>query len=170
MRNKGMVEGFPKCKLEVIFCEHFIYGKQNWARFPSGATKEKEILELVHSDVFGPITIPSLGGCSYYVSFIDDFSMNTWIYFLRKKSKVFNKFKEFKSLMEYKTVKKIKVLRIENGGELCGKDFKHFCNKCGISCQNTTPYTPQKNKFVERMNRALTNKERSMLSGARLAQ
>jgi hypothetical protein len=55
-------------------------------RFPSGATREKGILELVHSDVFGPVSVPSLGGSLYYVSFIDDFSRKTWIYFLRKKS------------------------------------------------------------------------------------
>jgi hypothetical protein len=48
----------------------------------------------------------------------------TWIYFLRKKLEVFDKFKEFKSLVENHTDKKIKVLRIDNGGELCGKEFE----------------------------------------------
>jgi ABC-type transport system involved in cytochrome c biogenesis permease subunit len=55
-------------------------------RFPSRVTRENEILELVHSDVFGPIIVSSLGGPMYYVYFIDDFSTKTWIYFLRKKS------------------------------------------------------------------------------------
>jgi hypothetical protein len=121
MHNKGMVEDFPECNLEVDFCEHCIYGKQSRVRFPSGATRENGILELVHSDVFGPVSVPSLGGSLYYVSFIDDFSRKTWIYFLRKKSEVFEKFKEFKSLVENQTDKKIKVLRTDNGGELCGK-------------------------------------------------
>jgi hypothetical protein len=96
-------------------------------RFPSGATRENGILELVHSDVFGPITIPSLGGSMYYISFIDDFSRKTWIHFLRKKSKVFEIFKEFKSFVENQTDKKIKVLRTNNRGEFCGKEFDHFC-------------------------------------------
>jgi hypothetical protein len=86
MHNKGMVEDFPAYNLEVNFCEHCVYGKQIWVRFPSGATKENGILELVHSDVFGPVSVPSLGGSMYYVSFIDYFSRKTWIYFLRKKS------------------------------------------------------------------------------------
>jgi len=47
----------------------------------------------------------------YYVSFIDEFSRNTWMYFLKKKSKVFDKFKEFKALVENQTEKNIKVLR-----------------------------------------------------------
>jgi hypothetical protein len=73
MCNKGMVEGFPECNLEVNFCEHCIYGKQNHVRFPYGVKREKGILELVHSDVFGPVIVPSLDGSLYYVSFIDDF-------------------------------------------------------------------------------------------------
>ena len=86
MHNKGMVEGFPKCGLEVEFCEHFIYGKQSRVKFPYGATRENGILKLVHSDVFDSITMNSLGGSIYYVSFIDEFSRKTWIYFPRKKS------------------------------------------------------------------------------------
>jgi hypothetical protein len=62
-------------------------------RFPSGSTRENGILELVHSDLFDPISAPSLGGSLYYVSFIDYFSRKIWIYFLRKKSEVFEKFK-----------------------------------------------------------------------------
>jgi hypothetical protein len=50
--------------------------------------------------VFGPVPIPSLGNSMYYVSFIDDFSRYTWIYFLRNKYEVFDKFKEFKALVE----------------------------------------------------------------------
>ena len=69
-------------------------------RFPSGATRENGILELVHSNVFGLVIVHLLGGSLYYVSFIDDFSRKIWIYFLRKKSKVFERFKEFKSLVE----------------------------------------------------------------------
>ena len=100
MHNKGMVRDFPSCNLEFKFCEHCIYGKQIQVRFPSRATRENGILELVHSSVFGLISVPSLGGSLYYVSFIDDFSRKTWIYFLRKKSDVFKRFKEFKALVE----------------------------------------------------------------------
>ena len=71
------------------FCEHCIYGKQSHVRFASGTIRENEILELVHSDLFGPVTVPSLGGSLFYVSLIDDFSRKTWIYFLRNKSDFF---------------------------------------------------------------------------------
>ena len=100
--------------------------------FPSGAKRENKILELVHSDVFGPVSVPSLGKSVYYVSFIDEFSRNTWIYFLRKKFEVFDRFKEFNALVENHTKKKIKVMRTDNGGEFYKKTFEELCNTCGI--------------------------------------
>ena len=72
--------------------------------------------------MFGPVLVPSLGGSRYYVFFIDDFFRMTWIYFL-KKSEVFKRFLEFKALVENQTDKKIEVLRTDNGGELCGREF-----------------------------------------------
>ena len=59
------------------FCEHCVYGKQNQVRFPSSATRAVGILQLVHSDVFGPVSVPSLGKSMYYVSFIDEFLRKT---------------------------------------------------------------------------------------------
>ena len=129
--------------LDFDFYEHCVYGKHNWVRFPSDAMRAEGILQLVHSDVFGPVSIPSLEKSMYYASFIDDFSRKTWIYFLRKKSEVFDRFKEFKALVENQTRKQIKVLRTNNGGEFCGNEFEEFCKKSGIARQKTTPYTPQ---------------------------
>ena len=100
-------------------------------------------MELIHNDVFGPVPVPSLGGSLYYVRFIDDFSRNNWLYFLKKKSKVFSKFKEFMDLVENKIGKKIKVLRTDNEGEFHEKEFEQFCKECGIAQQKTTPYTLQ---------------------------
>ena len=150
------------------FCEHCIYGKQNRVRFASGATRAKGILELIHSDVFGSVPIPSLGKFVYYVSFIDNFSGNTWIYFLRNKFEVFAKFKEFKALVENQSEKKLKVLKTDNGGYFYRNKFEDFYKKCSIAREKTTLYTPQQNGVVERMNRTLMEKERSMSSSARI--
>ena len=87
----------------------------------------------MHSNVFGPMKVLSLGKSVYYVSFIDDFSRNTWIYFLKKKSEVFERLKEFKALVENQIEKKIKVLRIDNGGEFYSKEFEEFCKEFGIA-------------------------------------
>ena len=68
-----MVEGMSNRSLDFHFCEHCVYEKENRVSFPSGAKRANKILELVHSDVFGPFSVPSLGTFVSYVSFIDEF-------------------------------------------------------------------------------------------------
>jgi len=152
LHDKGMVEGMSNRSLDLDFCENCVYGKHNQMSFPSSGKRAKQILELVHNDAFGPVKVP-----------IDDFSRNTWIYFLKKKSEVFDRFKEFKALVENQLEKKIKVLRIDNDGEFCSKEFEEFCKKCGIARQKTNPYTLQQNGVAERMNKTLMERERSMI-------
>jgi transposase InsO family protein len=106
----------------------------------------------------------------YYVSFIDEFSRNTWIYFLMKKYEVFDRSKEFKALVENQIEKRIKVLRTDNGRKLCGNEFEEFCKKCSIARQKNTPYTPQQNEVAKRMNMILMEKARCMLSGVGLGK
>ena len=103
LHGKGIIEGMRNISLEFDFFENCVYGKKNRVSFPSGSKRAKQILELLHNDVFGPVKVPSLGKSMYYVSFIDDFSSNTWIYFLKKKTEVFDRFKEFKALVENQT-------------------------------------------------------------------
>ena len=69
----------------------------------------------------------SLIGYVYYVSFIDDCSRKTWIYFLKRKDEVFEKFREFKALVKNLSEKKIKILRSDNGGEFTSTKSKFFC-------------------------------------------
>jgi hypothetical protein len=85
--------------------------------FPNNNNRSKETLDLIHSDVRVPMPVRSLGGSLYYVTFIDDYSRKTWLYLLKSKDEVFNKFQEFKVEIENLTNKKIKTLRTDNGGE-----------------------------------------------------
>lgn len=94
--------------------------------FLLGASRAKGVLDLIHSNVFGLVSIPSLGGSQYYVSFIDEFLIMAWLYFLKQKLEGLGMFKEFKALVENQTRMKIKVPRIDNGGEFHGKEFDQF--------------------------------------------
>ena len=96
-------------------CKGCAQGKNEKKTFPHGESKSKVILEIVHSDVCGPMYSRSLSEYVYYVSFIYDFSCKTLIYFLKEKSEVFNKFKEYKALVENKTYRKIKILWSDSG-------------------------------------------------------
>jgi hypothetical protein len=85
--------------------------------FHSLPIKPKKHLELVHTDLCGPMQTDSIGGSFYFLTFIDDFSRKIWIYFLRHKSETFEKFKEFKAEAEKQSGKYIKALRLDGGGE-----------------------------------------------------
>ena len=101
--------------------------------FPKNNSKAKGILDILHSDICGPMQTTSLSGYSYYASFIDDYSRKTWIYFLKKKDEVFERFKEFKSL-----------------GEFTSDEFNDFCKETRIKRELTIPYNPQQNGVEER--------------------
>ena len=98
-------------------CKGCTQGKNVKKPFPSSESKAKGILDIIHSDVCGLMATTSLSGYSYYVSFIDDFSRQTWIYFMKEKNEVFSKFKEFEALSENLSEKEIKIFRSNNGGE-----------------------------------------------------
>ena len=95
LKSKNLVEGLNDCNLEFDFYEHYVYGKQNCVQFYSGYHKSFDVLDLIHFDVFGPVKVPSISKSIFFVSFIDDYSRRTWIYFLKSKTQVFSQFKEF---------------------------------------------------------------------------
>ncbi|PNX70081.1 copia-type polyprotein, partial [Trifolium pratense] len=122
-------------------------------------------LELIHSDICGPINPSSNGGCRYFITFTDDFSRKTWTYPLKDKSSAFEVFRKFKALVEKESNHQIKCLRTDRGGEFTSSQFNDFCSEHGIKRQLTAAYTPQQNGVSERKNRTLMNMVRSMMSG-----
>jgi transposase InsO family protein len=105
----------------------------------------------------------SISGYVYYVSFIDDYSRTTWIKFLNAKYEVFSKFKEFKTLIENLSERKIKIFRSDNGGEYTSKEFVNFCKDVGIKRELTTLYNPQQNGVVERKNKTIMEAVKTMI-------
>ena len=105
------------------------------------------ILERIHTDVCGPLSVASTARHKYYVIFVNEFSHRCWIFFMQKKSEMFSKFCEFKELVEKESGKHVKALRSDNGGE-----FKDFCSKEGIRRELIAPHNPQQNGVVERKN------------------
>ncbi|KAE8981481.1 hypothetical protein PR001_g23989 [Phytophthora rubi] len=137
--------------------------EDNFSRNPEKTVKSAGVLDLIHSDVMGPMQTKTPGGCTYAVTFIDDFSRHVTVYFMKKKAEVLEKFKMFKADMENATGRKIKRLRSDNGGEYTGRLFKEYLSKQGIRHEKTVPYTPQQNGLAERMNRSLVEMARCML-------
>ena len=110
---------------------------------------------LVHSDVSRPMLTTSMNGSRYFLTFINDYSRYCWMYFLKKKSKVFETFKIVKSLAENTLKKNIKAHRSYNGGEYIKREFQHLCASAGIQMQHSVPYTPHQNGVAKRKNKSL---------------
>ncbi len=150
-------------------CDGCALGKQSREPFSkNGSERASDILDLVHTDVCGPMHVTSDGGAKYMLTFIDDHSRMTVTYFLKNKSEVLGKFKEYLKMAENFTGKKLKCLRSDNGGEYFSKEFGEFCKLHGIIQEPTVPRTPQQNGVAERMNRTLLESARSMLFHAKM--
>lgn len=136
-------------------CETCVKGKSAKMPFNEKGTRANELLERIHSDVCGPISIPSFTGKKYFVTFIDDFSRKMFVYTMHSKSEVYSKFVEFKNAAENQLNRKIKMLRSDNGKEYVNDQFKKLCLSSGIKHQKSVPYSPQQNGLAERANRTL---------------
>ena len=124
------------------FCKHCQYGKQVAASHPTSAPRDSSPLDLVHSDVCGPMPHQSLGGASYFVSFIDDSTRKVWAYPIRTKDWVFSIFSDWLVMVKNQIGQKLKCLRTDNGGEFKSEEFVKFCQERGIRREYTAPYSP----------------------------
>jgi transposase InsO family protein len=97
------------------------------------------------------------------VTFIDDYSRRTWIFFMKTNDEIFRQFREFKALVEKQTRKKIKVLRSDNGDKYTSNEFRDFYEEEGIKRELTIPFNPQKNGDAKRKNRTIVEASRAML-------
>ena len=156
-------------KEELSFCEGCIEGKMHRKPFkPVGEIRSTRRLQLVHSDVCGPMQTASMGGKKYFVTFIDDYSRCCSVYFLRHKSEVMEKFKEFEAGAMNASDRRIGTLCTDNGGEYLSKEFEYYLKFKGIRHELTVPHSPEQNGVAERMNRTLMESARAMMSHAKL--
>lgn len=169
IKRNNLVEDFKYNHQQSLdFCGSCIMGKSHRLKFPKSETRNTELLGLVHSDVCGKIGHKSLSDSEYFLTFTDDSTRYCWVYFLKQKSEVFDKFVEWKSMVEKTTGKNILILRTDNGGEYKSLMFETFLKKEGIVHQFTVPYTPEQNGVSERLNRTLIETSRCMLTSSQL--
>ena len=137
-----MMRGLPSIEHPNQFCEGCLLGKQLRKSFPKEVSmRATKSLQLVHTDVCGPIRPSSFG--NYFLLLIDDFSRKMWVYFLKQKSKAFGAFKKFKAFVEKQCDHEIKALSSDRGGEFISSEFKEFCEANGIHHPIIVPRSPQ---------------------------
>ena len=178
LHEQKMVKGMSLSDSDSVDgCHGCALGKSKRNPFPKRSErKSTRPLELIHSDVCGPIHVESVGGSRYFITFVDDYSRFVTVYMLKTKDEALNKFMEFVAMAENGLGVKMQNFRLEGelgvslkkfrsdgGGEYVSKRFLEFCKSRGIDKQLTMPYTPQQNGVAERMNRTLMEMARSML-------
>ena len=172
MASHDSVKGvnIPK-STRTSFCEKCVEGKMSKKPFKSvGEIRSVRKLQCVHSDVCGPMPTQSIVGNKYFVTFIDDYSRYCKVYFMKYKSEVFNKFKEFESVTTNKCGCSIGTLRTDNGGEYLSKEFDSYLQSKGINHELSAPYSPAQNGVAERFNRTLMESPRTMIAQAELPE
>ncbi|KFD46771.1 hypothetical protein M513_12352 [Trichuris suis] len=168
--HRRMVTGIPKNSVSNIDCITYVKGKQCRLPFPKPQGKRAtNLLDVVHSDICGPMQVRSSSGARYFISLIDDFSRKSFVYFLKNKTEALQKFKEFVAFIERKTSRKVKCLRTDNGQEYVNEHFAQFLTANGIRHERSIPDTPEQNGIAERLNLTLVEKARTMLIDASLS-
>jgi transposase InsO family protein len=120
-------------------------------------------LEMLHIDLFGPITYISIGGNKYGLVIIDDYSRFTWIFFLHDQSEIQEVLKKFLKRAQNEFDAKFKKIRSDNGSEFKNTQVEDYPDQEGIKHEFLAPYTQQQNGVVERKNRTLIESIRTML-------
>ncbi|XP_062009055.1 uncharacterized protein LOC133725706 [Rosa rugosa] len=174
LSSKQCVRGLPNLKGKTDkMCGDCKVGKQTKAphRVINSATTT-QVLELLHMDLMGPTQSESLGGKSYILVVVDDFSRYIWVNFLKDKTETFESFKNLsqKLIIEKQSSNNCLVrIRSDNGIEFKNVSFSNYCHELGVSHEFSAPITPQQNGIVERKNRVLLDMARVMLHAAGLS-
>eukprot|EP00253_Pinus_taeda_P009176 PITA_09176 len=145
--KENMVTGLPIVSCRNGVCSGCVLGKHHRDSFEKRASWHASApLQIVHSDLCGPLPVASFSGCKYFLTFIDEFSRRTWVYFLKLKSEVFNTFLAFKAFVEKQSGHQILKLRTDNGGDMLKTPSSTFAPKMEFKC-NTLFHTLH-NKMV----------------------
>jgi hypothetical protein len=145
-------------------------GKSTCKPFSASSTKRTSaILEVVHSDLAGPMQTKSLQGSYYTATFIDDHSKLAVVYFIVSKDQFAKVFNMYLSWAETQTTLKLKALHSDCGGEYMAKAVQDTLKQRGIEHHLTMPGSPQSNGKAEQFNRTITDKAMAMLHTAGLS-
>jgi hypothetical protein len=151
-------------------CRGCEVGKSTCKPFSVSSTKRTSaILEVVHSDLAGPMQTKSLQGSYYTATFIDDHSKLAVVYFIASKDQFAKVFNMYLSWAETQTTLKLKALHSDCGGKYMAKAVQDTLKQRGIEHHLTMPGSPQSNGKAEWFNRTITDKAMAMLHTAGLS-
>src|ERR1700678_983796 len=137
------------CAQTPVICDCCIRGKMATLAYKPSKTRRKKPLDLLHSDVCGPMPTTSPSGNRYILTIVDDFSRFCIVMLLKAKSEVAEALRTCFTMLENQFERKVKVLRTDNGREYINKDVIDYCREKGIRRQLTVVHTPEQNGVAE---------------------
>ena len=159
---------FSKCKPLDFQCETCILEKIHRVPYLPSSSQKFVPFSLVHSDVWGPAPIATTSGYRWFVIFVDDCTRMTWLYLLKNKSEVAERFLTFHNMIKTQFSATLQVFRSDNGGEFVNKYLQGYFKEHGILHETTCVDTPQQNGVAERKNRQILEITRASLIGANM--
>ena len=159
----GMDINSKDCDLFELPCDVCMKGKQTRLPFNTERSRAEKPLEIIHSDLCGPIDPPTWDNKKYILTVMDDYTHYSVIYLLEYKNETTEYIKQYIAQMEREKNLKVKKIRSDNGGEFLNTDLKTYCKENGIIMDVTIPHTPQLNGKAERLNRTIIEKVRVLL-------
>lgn len=154
-------------ELEKV-CDICQKAKQTRLKFENSRSTTTKPLQLIHTDVCGPISPATWDKRNYFVTFIDDFTHHVETYPIKTKDEVTKILMEYVRKVQAKWNMKVVSIRCDNGREFVNTKITEFCKANGTNLNCTTPYTPQLNGKAERLNRTLLDKIRALLFDSKL--
>ena len=159
--RKGLIEGIElKTDDQVTVCESCesaIVERKSVMKVQEGE-RHSAIGDEVHLDLWGPAPVKSINHKWYYVSFTDDHSRYTTVYFLHTKDETFDYYRIYEAWMSTQLKTKIKCLQSDQGGEYPGNDFSAHLKNAGTVQKLTVHHDmPEHNGVAEHLNHTLIN-------------
>ncbi|GJT09166.1 putative ribonuclease H-like domain-containing protein [Tanacetum coccineum] len=125
-------------------------------------------LELLHMDLFGPVSVESINKKRYCLVVANDFSRFSWVFFLAIKDETSEILCNLIIGLENQLSHNVKIIRCDNGTEFKNHAMNELCAKKGIKREFSVARTPQQNSVAERKNKTLIEAARTMLAGSLL--
>ena len=166
MSSRETVFGLPSfSKATSLVCPGCVHGKIHRRPFPVNPERKRVALRglFFHTDLVGPLQVPSLGGHSYFMTFKDDHSSFRFVFLLPDRKGVLSVFKSLYKLSKKETGRSMVKLRTDNAKEFLSGEFQDFIKQKGIRHELTAPYSPEQNSVVERDNRTVVECVKSMI-------
>lgn len=161
----GILVSLLRCAQCDTHCDSCVWGKQTRPSFPESNRSPPGILHIIHADTVGELPSSGTGGERHFLSLVDEYSSYCQIIPIHQKSAITQELINVIAGWERQCNANVNVVWTDRGTEFLNKKLHGYCAENGIHTEMSEAYTPQGNGTVERMNRTIKEKARTLLLG-----